>query len=193
LKKHITRKKHIRLALFVTILVVCVALMAVFREYRQVSNPEKFILSAIQDEASISIGNVNHTSTKNGIKEWNLQAESGHYIEKDKLAVFDNLLATFYMQNGNMVRMSARKGYLNTQSNDIRVTGNIVAVDGDFKIETDKLRYKNKRRMLYADSPVKVTGNAMSLVADSASYDLNSQKAVFEGKVEGIIFENITL
>ena len=97
------------------------------------------------------------------------------------------------MQNGGTVQLSAKKGYLNIDSNDIRITGNVIADDGAFKIETDNLRYHNKRRILLADSPVKVTGGAMSLYADTASYDLESQKATFQGKVEGIIFEKITL
>ena len=193
MKNHSTRKKQLKLVLFITILVVFGALTTIFLGYRTASNPEQLILSAVQDDATISISNVSQISTKNGIKEWSLQARSAYYLEIDMQAVFEKLMAIFYLQNGRTVQLSADKGYLNIDSHDIRITGNVIADDGYFRIETDNLKYKNKRRILLIDSHVKVRGGAMRLCADKALYDLVSQKATFRGNVEGIIFEKITL
>jgi len=167
--------------------------LTVFIGYRTVSNPQGLLSSLFQEDATIAIDSVHQTSTKNGIKEWSLDATSAQFIENDHQAVFDNLSVTFYMENDHSIKLSARKGYLNTDTRDIRVDGDVVADDGRFKILTDTLNYENERRILVADTPVQILGSVFRLRADTASYDLTSQKSTFDGNVEGTIFEKINL
>ena len=58
--------------------------------------------------------------------------------------------------------MSANKGYLNTDTRDIRIDGDVIADDGEFKIQTDTLNYEHKRRVLVATKPVQIFGNYIS-------------------------------
>ncbi len=146
-----------------------------------------------QDDATIAIDKVHQTSTKNGIKEWSLDATSAQFIEKDRQAVFDDLSVTFYLENDHSVNLSANKGYLNTDTRDIRIDGDVIADDGEFKILTDTLNYEHKRRVHIALKPVQILGSTFRLNADSALYDLNSQQTTFDGSVEGTIFDKINL
>ncbi len=145
----------------------------------------------VQDDATIAIDRVYQTSTKNGIKEWSLDARSAQLIEKDKQAVFDELSMNIYMENDRLVKLTAHKGYLNTDTRDMRVDGDVVADDGELKLLTETLNYEHTRRVLVTTKPVRVLGGNFRLNADSASYDLTSQRTTFDGNVEGTIFDKI--
>ena len=191
--KH-SRQRSIKLLLLITMFLVFGVVLTVFIGYRTVSNPqEMFLSSLIQDDATIAIDRVHQTSTKNGIKEWSLDARSAQFIEKDRQAVFDDLSVTFYLENDHSVNLSANKGYLNTDTRDIRIDGDVIADDGEFKILTDTLNYEHKRRVLIAVKPVQILGSTFRLNADSALYDLNSQQTTFDGSIEGTIFDKINL
>ena len=191
--KH-SSQRSIKLILLITMFLVFGVVLTVFIGYRTVSNPqEMFLSSLIQDDATIAIDRVHQTSTKNGIKEWSLDARSAQFIEKDRQAVFDDLSVTFYLENDHSVNLSANKGYLNTDTRDIRIDGDVIADDGEFKILTDTLNYEHKRRVLIAVKPVQILGSAFRLNADSALYDLNSQQTTFDGSVEGTIIDKINL
>ena len=185
--------KH-KLFLLITLFLVFGVVITVFIGYRTVSKPQELILSSlVQDDATIAIDRVHQTSTKNGIKEWSLDAVSAQFIEKDRQAVFDELSVIFYMENDTSVKLSANQGYLNTDTRDIRVDGDVIADDGEFKILTETLNYEHEGRVLVTTKPVQVLGSTFRVNADSASYDLTSQRTTFDGKVEGTIFDKIKL
>ena len=189
-----SRLRSIKLSLLITMFLVFGVVLTVFIGYRTVSNPgELFLSSLIQDDATIAIDKVHQTSTKNGIKEWSLDATTAQFIEKERQAVFDNLSVTFYLENDNSIALSAHKGYLNTDTRDIRIHGDVIADDGEFKILTETLSYEHKRRVLVATTPVQIIGSTFLLNAGSALYDMASQKTTFDGKVEGILFEKVNL
>jgi LPS export ABC transporter protein LptC len=185
---------HIKLFLLITVFLVFGVVLTIFFGYRTVSNPQESLVSSlVQDDATIAIDRVHQTSTKNGIKEWSLDAISAQLIEKDKQAVFDELSMKFYMENDRLVTLSAHKGYLNTETRDMRVHGDVIADDGEFRLLTETLNYEHARGVLVTTKPVQVLSSKFCLNADSASYDLTSQTTTFDGKVEGTIFDKIDL
>ncbi len=185
---------HIKLFWLITVFLVFGVVLTLFIGYRTVSNPQElFVSSLVQDDATIVIDRVHQTSTKNGIKEWSLDARSAKFIEKDKQAIFNEVSMDIYMENGKRVKLTAHKGYLNTDTRDMRVDGNVVADDGELKMLTETLNYEHARRVLVTTKPVQVIGNKMQLNAESASYNLASQKTTFDGKIEGTIFDKIDL
>ncbi len=180
--------------LLITVLLVFGLVLTLFIGYRTVSNPEKLLVSSlVQDDATIVIDRVHQTSTKNGIKEWSLDARTAKFIEKDRQAIFEEVSMNIYMENDKRVKLTAHKGYLNTDTRDMRVDGDVVADDGELKILTETLNYEHARRVLVSTKPVQVLGGKIQLNAESASYDLASQKTTFDGKIEGTIFDKIDL
>ena len=187
-------QRNIKLFLPIILFLVFGVVLTVFIGYRTVSKPQELLLSSlVQDDATIAIDRVHQTSTKNGIKEWSLDATSAQFMEKDRQAVFDELSVIFYMENDKWVKLSANKGYLNTDTRDIRVDGDVIADDGEFKMLTETLNYEHERRVLVTTKPVQILSNTLRVNADSASYDLTSRKTTFDGKVEGTIFDKIKL
>ncbi len=71
--------------------------------------------------------------------------------------------------------------------------GNIVVKNLKYRLKTENLLYRHNKRIILSKVPVKVTGTTFNLAADSMSLNLNTNKTMFEGNVEGILSENIKL
>ena len=113
--------------------------------------------------------------------------------KKKNRAVFDNLQVVFFTEKGEEVRLTADRGHLKTNSNDIKVYGNVKADNGRFTIETESLSYRHASRVLFTDQPVKVSGDLFTLTADSVALDLNTEKSEFAGNVTGVLSEDVSL
>ena len=185
--------KKIKFFLLSVILITSGIIIAVFVGYRRILNHNNIFVPPIHGEANIAMQNVNHTATRNGIKEWNLSAESACLIDKKKQMVLKKLSVVFFMKEGKEVYLTAEQGIFKTDSNDIEVTENVVVKNDGYKLQTEKLNYRHSKRILFSKVPVKITGASSHLAADSMSFDLNTNKTLFEGNVEGFFSENIIL
>jgi LPS export ABC transporter protein LptC len=186
-------KEKLKLLLLVAIIIALGIIIAAFAGYRRILSSPEPIRSPVQEGASISIANVHQIATRNGIKEWSLDAVSVYYMNSEKQAVLQELSVTFFLKNKKEVYLSAQKGILKTESNDIEVTGNVVLKDETYRLETETLDYEHGRRMFSSKTRAEITSPGLRLSADTMSADLNTGKTVFEGNVKGIISENISL
>ena len=186
-------QRRFKFVLLLTIAVTIGAVLATFMRFRHTADEGEAILSDEQNKASISIGKVHHTATKDGKKEWSLVADSAHYLENENKALFEKLEVVFYMDDGSEVNLTADRGYLRTDSNDIRVEGNVLVDNGTYRFETRSLEYFHQSRRLYTEDPVTVSGDWFTLSADALSVDLNAQLSEFKGNVKGVLSEDILL
>jgi len=189
----LNRAKKLKLLLVSVILITIGATGVVFINYRQAMKPRNSSISTPRGDASISIGKVHQTATRNGIKEWSLDARSAHYIEEDREAVFDDLSVLFFLENNKRVYLKADRGILKTDSNDIEVAGNVEMKSDIYRLNAESLHYEHDQRIIFSKVPVKITGNSFDLVADSMSLNLSTNRTLLEGNVEGIFSENIRL
>ncbi|MGD9301615.1 MAG: LPS export ABC transporter periplasmic protein LptC, partial [Desulfobacterales bacterium] len=113
-------KKNKKLSLFLLaiILVAIGTISAVFIGYQRVSSAPEMLLSSIKEGANLSLGKIRQTATRDGKKEWSLEADSAHYIENDKKAVLKNLMITYFLKDNREVYLNAREGILRTDTND---------------------------------------------------------------------------
>ena len=191
-KKH-KNSKTLKLFFIAFIVIALTAVIVVFINYRRIlENPEKLI-SSLPADADLSIGKIHQTSTKNGVKEFTLDAASAYYTASKKKVVLNDLSVTFFLKNKQEVYLTANKGILETDSKDIEVTGNVIVKNENSRLFTEKIQYKHGRRLLLSKVPVKIIGNSYQLTADRMSLDLNTNKTVFEGRVEGAFSENFTI
>lgn len=167
--------------------------LIVFLQYRHVLEKSDTLVSIGQNKANISIGKAHQTATRNGRKEWSLDAASADYMVKNNQAVFKDLSLTFYLKDETMVYVTANQGILKTDSNDMEIYGNVVVKNKDYKLRCENLYYKHDKRIIFSKVPVNITGNSFELVADSMSLNLNTNKALFEGKIRGTFSEHFAL
>ena len=185
--------KKIKLFLLSVILITFVVILLIFVSHRRAYNKDNHIVSDVQSKANISIGKVHQTATRNGIKEWNLDAASVEYIDKSNQAIFQDLSVTFYLKDKSKLYLTANKGILETDSNDIEVLGNVVVKNEYYSLKTENLHYKHNSRIIFSLVPVKISGNSLDFVADSMSLNLITNKTSLQGGVKGILNEKIKL
>lgn len=112
---------------------------------------------------------------------------------KKNQAIFQDLSITFYLKNKTQVYLTANKGILKIDSNDMEILGNVVVKNLTYRLKTENLFYRHNQRIIFSKVPVKVSGAAFNLIADSMSLNLNTNKTMFEGKVQGTLREIIRL
>jgi LPS export ABC transporter protein LptC len=187
------KTKKINLILLTVILLAVSTIVVVFVGYRRISTAPEILLSSIKEGANLSIGKIRQTATRDGRKEWSLEANSAHYIETEKKAVLKDLTVTFFLENQGEVYLNAEQGILKTNTNDIEFSGNVVIKNADYKMTTDRLNYRHSQRLIFSNDPVHVSGKSADLQAESISYDLNSNKIELTGKVDATISEEFAL
>ena len=191
LKNH--NHKKLKLILLSAIVSALGITLAVFITHRNSLDKKGHIVSTIRNKANISIGKAHQTAIKNRIKEWNLEASSVNYMGDNNQAIFQDLFITFYLKDKSEVYLTANKGILNIDSNDMEIFGNVVVKSTTYRLKTENLFYRHNRRIIFSKVPVTVIGDAFELAADSMSLNLNTNKTMFEGKVQGTLREVIKL
>lgn len=186
-------RKKISVILISFILLALSGILVVFLHYRQMSTGEKIQLTEIAENVGISIGAVEHTATREGVTEWQIEARTAEFFPGKQEVVFKNLTAIFFMENNQQVVLTADQGILKKDTNDIEVSGNVLVEDDMFKLKTSHLYYDHQQRTMTAVSEVEVRSDSWDLEADSMALDLKNRNTRFEGKVRGLFGENFTL
>jgi LPS export ABC transporter protein LptC len=106
--------------------------------------------------------------------------------------ILKDLMVTFFLDDKSEIILAADKGILNTDSNDIEVSGNVVLKNKEYTLLTERLNYAHNKRVLYSTTPVTISGPSARLAADTISFDLNTKKVTLEGSVETTLDNNFT-
>ena len=176
----------------ISIIVISLGIIiAVFSANRSILDEPAGLKSAIQSAAKMSLGKVHHTATRDGVIEWSLDASSARLLDEEKQLILDDLSVVFYRKDGKEAHLTAAKGFLHTDSNDIEAAGNVVVRDNNYVLKTEKLNYEHSRRILFSNVHVEITSGSAKLTADSFFFDLNTKKTMLEGSVKGTFSENI--
>jgi len=186
-----TRKTKIVLIAF--ILIVAGILVSVFVNYRKVLDKVDTSFLPENTGATLSMKRLRQTATRDGIKEWSLDAGSAQFVDGKKQAVLKDLSVTFYPKDGQPVFVTADEGILKIDSNDIEASGNVVVKREGYRLDTDSIQYEHRHRVIHARRPVKITAEAFDLAADAMSFELDTKKTELRGNVRGTIRDYISL
>jgi LPS export ABC transporter protein LptC len=187
------KPKKLKLILMAIVLTVVSIVIVVYMGYRRLSNVPDVLLSSIQDGADMSIGRIHQTATRDGKREWSLEASSAQYSQSKKEVTLNDLAVTFFLEDDTEVYLTGKSGILNTSTNNIEVSGNVVIKKDNYQLTTEKLNYAHDQRLIFSTVPVLIAGDDAHISANSASLDLNTKKLRLEGNVESTISENIEL
>jgi LPS export ABC transporter protein LptC len=188
------RKRQLLQKVLLTVVVAALAAtVAVFVGYRRVSRNPALILTQLQKKADMQLNKISQTATKNGIREWRMQAESASLLKKRNTMLLVKPDVEFFMNDGENVHLTAEEGIIYTNSNRMDVSGEVRANTGQYRFRTDSLKYDPATRELSADTPVFLSGRSFTLRANRMAMDLTTNITRFEGDVEGTISEDLQL
>lgn len=162
-----------------------------FISYRQsFDDPEK-LTDLLPDNTQVSMQAFEHTATRDGKTQWHLEAESASLSGQKKL-VLKTPAVVFYRESGRKIYLTAQTGVFNQKTNNISMSGNVVARTDGYRFEAESAEYDHNRRFLNAPNPVKIISKRGELVADTMTYDLGTSRATFSGNVQGVFSEQIS-
>ena len=169
--------------LFVCICLMVVGVVSVFVWHRTVRMPESLVESLPAD-VDIAMNNVHHESTKHGVRQWALDAEKAVYLNAENKVLFDDISTHFFLKDGETVLLTGRKGTLNTENEDIDITGNVVVKGKGYQLMTESLFYLHQDRVIVSAVPVMILGERLRLSGCGMQFDLNSGRFSLKEQVE---------
>jgi len=177
------KTKKLSIFLLAVIMMAVGLIVSVFIGYRQVSNAPEMLLTSIKEGANLSLGKIRQTATRDGKKEWSLEADSANYMEAENKVDLTNLSVIYFLEDNREVYLEADRGILQTDTNDIEFSGNVVIRNEAYHLKTEHLNYEHTKRTIICDQSIRIWGQGAELTAESAQYELNTDKIVLKGNV----------
>ena len=118
-------------------------------------NPAKELPAA----ADLKLDRVHYTETHDGVKEWEVEADSALYYKDENAVMLNNVKATFFGKNKETYTIVATKGKLHTQSKIIEVFDGVELSSSDgYHLITRTLTYQSEKRELWTADAVQMNG-----------------------------------
>ncbi len=183
----------IKIILAATIVIILGTVIAIYI----ISQSDPYVMEPVAEsaepEATLSVNKIHQTATRDGKKEWSLEASSGHFIDKTRQLILKDVKVTFFLKDKSEILLLADQGILETDSSNIEVTGNVVLDNKEYKLLTEKLSYDHNQRLLYSKTPVTISGASAKLAAESLRFDIDTKKLTLEGRVATQIDKDFAL
>ncbi|MDJ0783836.1 MAG: LPS export ABC transporter periplasmic protein LptC [Desulfosarcinaceae bacterium] len=144
-------------------------------------------------DATMALTNVRQTAVKNGIKEWHLEALAATLLEAKHQMILEQPTVEFFMENGEQLTLTAQKGILDTKTNDIQVSGQVVVRHQAYTLTGEAFAYSHAEERLVSQAPVTIIGDRLRLTAARMTVDLNTQQTELAGDVKGILNDTFSL
>jgi LPS export ABC transporter protein LptC len=144
-----------------------------------------------QTSATLSIQNFRHTATQDGREKWSIEASSASLYSKENFAELTDISAIFFLNDEKTILLSADKGILHIDTNNMNVSGNIIIKFSNHMLETENLNYIHNSHIINATTPVTITGETMTLKANTMNYLLDKDVIKCSGDVTGTIMEAV--
>lgn len=145
----------------------------------------------IDTTAVLMLNQMQQTSSRDGIKEWELKAQSARLLRDKRQAILKTLTVVFHLTDGGQIHATANEGTLFTDTHDMILSGNVKMTYLSNTLFTEQLHYEKKRHIIYSKVSVTITDTNSSLQADSLHIDLNRQRIEMKGNVKGYFSDDL--
>ena len=169
------------------ILMGCVvaALLSLYTVNRLTETPHIIQNIDIDSKTLVALSAMRQTSTRNGIKEWTLNAASAKILKQKHLAMLTDVSVHFFLEGGGEIHLTSRAGTLDTEQHDMTFSDTVVVRHQDQIMETDRLQYEKKRHIIFSLNPVVLTSPSAKMTANSLTFDINMHMVQLTGNFEG--------
>ncbi|GEM_PF-431648 len=187
--KPLTHNK-IRLLLILVLIFIILCLFAIYF-YEKFSFGKIIIRNIkIDSKAALVLNSMHQTSTKNGIKEWTLDASSAKLLKNKNKVVMENVSIVFFMRSSKRIYLSSKHGTLYTKTNDMTFSGNVRIRYAVYTLKTEILHYSQIRHIIYSMKHVRIKDHNSVIDGDSLKIDLNRGSIILKGNIKGLFSEN---
>jgi lipopolysaccharide export system protein LptA len=176
---------RLKQALLIGALLAAVTAAAVYVGYRWLTAAPSKTEAEPPADTGMTLERIHQTATREGRTEWSLDAATARYLLAEKKVVLSGLSVVYFLKNGQKVYMTADRGEVLTDSNDMDAAGNVVVYNDLYRVETERASYRHGPRLMEARTPVRITGKPGELTSDTLALDLNTNRSTLRGHVQG--------
>ena len=135
-------------------------------------------------EAEMKLTDMEYTEMQEGRKSWTLKALEAKYFQSDQKTGLSSVRLTFYLEEGEEVRLESREGTLHAGTKNIELWGTVqVILPRGYLLTTEKARYEHARQVIFSDAMVQLTGPDVTLQGNRWEYRIPEHRAILEGGV----------
>jgi lipopolysaccharide export system protein LptC len=128
------------------------------------------------------------TRTVEGQKQFEMTAKVATYFDQKNLAEFSEANITFFPVGGGEMDMTAGRGIVKTDSQDIEVTGEVVIRSSDgYRLTAPKLVYAAENQEISTDQTVELVSRTIGLVGKGLKLSLTGQTLKLEDGVKATL------
>lgn len=186
-------KQKLTAPLIGLLIVIIIIIIGFFYFNKFLAKPIQFHDVKIDTNAALKLNVLKQISKKNGIKEWELKAASATLLKNEDKAVLIDVSVIFFTKDDKKVHLTSQKGILNTKTNDMVFSDNVVVAHETSILRTDKLHYNKKEHIIYSNTHVTLEKEDSVIEADSMTIRLNENITILNGHVRGNFSENFDI
>jgi LPS export ABC transporter protein LptC len=127
--------------------------------------------------ADLMLDRVHYIETREGVKEWELEAASARFYKDKNIALLENVKATYFGKNQESYVLVGKKGKFNTQTKNIEVFDDVRIDSSDgYHMRTQSLWYQTEKKELSTGDWVEVRGPQLRMEGIGLVVDLERQR-----------------
>lgn len=131
-------------------------------------NFNRNVIKGLEDRQEIDISGIILTESKNGLKYWEMYAETGSYTNKNNIAMLNNIIGNFYKGKDVAMSFEATKGTYNEKKKQIILYDNtFIALKDGISLSTDRLIWSGSDKDILVKGNIKINkGNDLIASGD---------------------------
>ena len=172
--------------LFCLIGLMLAGLVAGLVGYNRLGKQPDALVSVLPKGKDLSLNHIYHVATRDGVKEWILDADSAQYQRSENKMVMKDVSATFFLKDGKTIHLTSHKGVLFNDTRDMEVSGDVVVRNGQHELKTERLYYDHKTRSVSTDTRFVFKGEVFQLTGQSMTFCFDTEQVLVKGEVEAV-------
>ncbi len=127
--------------------------------------------------ADLKLDRVHYTETREGMKEWEMEATSAVYRKEGDTVMLEKIRATFYGKNQERYHLIGEKGRFNTQTKVIEVYDGVkLESSSGYHMRTQSLTYQADGKELHTPDRVELEGPSIRVEGVGMIVELNRER-----------------
>ena len=178
---------RIRIMVFASLVLLVGGVLFMLFKGLEVDRGQEVIQDVFDDGVSnTTLRTIHHVAKRDGVREWTLDAKSARYQKLRNRTILEEVTVKFFVENGDTIQVTGAEGILYIDSMDILVSGNVVVVAGSRELKTERLHYDHKNRCVFTDTPVRITGEGITLAGNYMRFSLSRREGAVWGEVKAV-------
>jgi LPS export ABC transporter protein LptC len=137
------------------------------------TNPAKELPASVD----LKLDRVHYTETHDGVKEYEIEADSALYYKEGDTVILQKVKAKFFGKNQETYLLSGEKGKLDTKGKIIEVFDGVELDSSDgYHLRTRKLTYQSDKREIRTEEPVVMYGSQVRIEGVGLVVELDRQR-----------------